>query len=90
VRKHVISERGHVGTTFGSLIGIAAAVVVSLGIAFDWQVAEIVGVMLFAGAFVVATQSGHLASGKVSRRLDRLTDDSDPDRDVTPGIRIEF
>jgi hypothetical protein len=51
---------------------------------------EIVGVILFAGALVLATQSGHLSVGKASRRLDRLTDESDPDRDVTPGIKIEF
>jgi hypothetical protein len=90
VLKRGNSERGHIGSTFGSLIGIVAGIVVSLGIGFDLWVMEIVGVILFAGAFVIATQSSHLSTGKASRRLDRLTDDSDPDRDVTPGIRIEF
>jgi hypothetical protein len=88
--KRVNSERGHVGSTFGSLIGIAAGIVVSLGIGFELKAMEIVGVVLFAGALAIATQSGHLSIGKAFRRLDRLTDDSDPDRDVTPGIRIEF
>lgn len=88
--KSLNSERGHVGSTVGSLIAVAAAIVGSLGIGFDSKVMGIVGVSLFAAAFVIGSQATHLWIGKAFRRLDRLTDDSDPDRDVTPGIRIEF
>ena len=73
-----------------SVMGIAAGIVTALGIGFDMKAMEIVGVGLFAGAIVLSTVAPHLWIRKVWRRLDRITDETDPDRDVNSGVRIEF
>lgn len=84
------SEQGHVGPTSASFIAIAAGIVASLGIGFDSKVMEIVGVGLFSGAIVIGLMAPHFWIVKVWRRIDRITDDSDPDRHTGPGLRIEF
>jgi hypothetical protein len=84
------SEHGHVGTTTASIAAIAAGIAASLGIGLDSKALEIVGVGLFSGAIVVGLAAPHLWIRKVWRRLDRITDETDPDRDVSPGLRIEF
>lgn len=82
------SERGHVGPTVASLVAIAAGIVGSLGIGFESKAMQIVGVGLFAFAIVAATQVPHLWIRKVWRRVDRMTDESDPDRHTS--FRIEL
>jgi hypothetical protein len=84
------SEDGHVGPTTASVAAIAAGIVASLGIGFDSKSMEIIGVALFSAAIVVGLAAPHLWIRKVWRRLDRITDDSDPDRDVQSRRRIEF
>jgi hypothetical protein len=81
------SEQGHVGSSVGSLVGIAAAVVAAIGISADSDITEIVGVGLFGLAIVLATQVPHLWLKKIYRRIDRITDESDPDRHE--GFRLE-
>ncbi len=84
------SEQGHVGPTLSSVCAIAAVVVASIGIGVDSKVTEIIGVALFGMAIVGATQVPHLWIRKVWRRIDRITDDTDPDRHTEPGLRIEL
>ena len=84
------SERGHVGPTMSAIFGIAAAIIASIGIGFDSKVTEIIGIALFGLAIVGATMVPHLWIQKVWRRLDRITDETDPDRHTEPGVRIEL
>lgn len=90
MRHALNSEQGHVGSTVAGLFAIVAGIVASLGIGLESKVVEIVGVCLFAFALVLGTQAVHLWHRKVARRLDRMTDENDPDRDVRPRLRIEF
>ncbi|HYM16812.1 MAG TPA: hypothetical protein VEZ14_14765 [Dehalococcoidia bacterium] len=88
MRKAKHSERGHVGSTTATLLAIAATVVLAVGLGKDSHAVEITGVILFGAAFVLATQVPHLWLRKMYRRLDRITDESDPDRHA--GFRIEL
>ena len=82
------SERGHVGPTTASLIAIGATVVTAIGISSRSHAAEIIGVALFGVALVVAFQIPHWWLRKIYRRIDRITDESDPDRHE--GFRYEL
>ena len=81
-RQNIASERGHVGPTVSGILGIAAAVVASIGIHGGSDTLEIIGVALFGAAIVGATAVPHLWLRKVWRRIDRITDESDPDKHV--------
>ena len=80
VRATLNSERGHVGPTTASLVAIAATIVTAIGIGTDSDVVEIVGVGLFGLCLVAAFQIPHWWLRKIYRRIDRITDESDPDR----------
>ena len=73
-------EQGHIGPTVAGLTGIAAGVVAAIGIGIDSKLMEIVGVGLFSLAIFGATAVPHLWLSKIYRRIDRITDESDPDR----------
>ena len=90
-RKPVVSpsESGHVGPSVASILGIAAAIVTGIGISGDSDITQIVGVALFGAAIVLATQVPHLWMRRVYRRIDRITDSSDPDKYDGPR-RIEL
>jgi hypothetical protein len=76
------SERGHVGPGVASLLGVAGAVVAAIGIHGGSETTEIIGVALFGAAIVVGTQVPHLWLRKTWRRIDRITDETDPDKHV--------
>jgi hypothetical protein len=78
--KQLNSERGHVGPTTASLVAIGATVVTAVGISSTSHALEIIGVALFGFALVAALQVPHWWLRKIYRRLDRITDESDPDR----------
>ena len=81
-RKPIVSpsESGHFGAGGASTLGIAAAIVTGIGISGDSDITQIVGVALFGAAIVLATQMPHLWMRRVYRRIDRITDSSDPDK----------
>lgn len=83
------SERGHVGPWAATIFAIAAAIVAAIGIGNDSDGVQIVGVALFALAIIFATQVPHYWMRKVYRRIDRITDSSDPDKYDGPR-RIEL
>ena len=74
------SERGHVGPTTASLVAIAATIVTIVGITSDSDIVEIIGVGLFGLGLVAAFQIPHWWLRKIYRRIDRITDETDPDR----------
>jgi hypothetical protein len=80
IRKTLASEHGHVGPTTMSLVAIAATIVTAIGIGADSDAVEIVGVGLFGLALVAAFQIPHWWLRKIYRRIDRITDENDPDR----------
>jgi len=82
-------ERGHVGTTLAAALGIAGAACAAIGIHGGSETTEIVGVALFGAAIVLGTAVPHLWLRKIYRRIDRITDESDPDKHVGRS-RIEL
>ena len=83
------SERGHVGPGVAAALAVAAAVVAALGIHGGSDTLGIIGVALFGAAIVVGTQVPHLWLRKLYRRIDRITDESDPDKHVgRPRIEL--
>ncbi|MBF6600001.1 MAG: hypothetical protein IVW36_05790 [Dehalococcoidia bacterium] len=79
-RRRFVSERGHAGSTLSGLAAVIATIVTAVAIGGGWTALEIAGVILFGLALLGATQVPHLWLRKVYRRLDRITDESDPDR----------
>lgn len=90
MRGRLTSEQGHVGPTLAAAVAIVAGIVASLGIGLDVKALAIVGVGLLSAALVLSTVPPHLWIRKVWRRIDRITDETDPDRDASGRIRIEF
>jgi hypothetical protein len=80
IRIALNSERGHVGPTTMSLVAIAATIVTAVGLSSESHVVEIIGVAMFGACLVAAFQIPHWWLRKIYRRIDRITDDSDPDR----------
>jgi hypothetical protein len=76
------SERAHVGPGVAAALGVAAAIVAALGIHGGSETMEITGVALFGAAIVVGTQVPHLWLRRLYRRIDRIADESDPDKHV--------
>jgi hypothetical protein len=62
--------------------------VTAIGIGRDSHLVEITGVVLFGLTMAAAIQAPHLWLRKVYRRLDRITDEKDPDRHE--GFRVEL
>lgn len=83
------AERGHVGPGLAAALAIAAAVVAAIGIHGGSDTMEIVGMALFGAAIVFGTQVPHLWLRRLYRRIDRITDESDPDKHVgRPRIEL--
>lgn len=82
------SERGHVGPTTASLLAIGATIAAAIGIGIESKTVEIIGVALLGTALVAAMQVPHLWLRKIYRRIDRITDETDPDRHE--GFRYEL
>ncbi len=78
--RNLNSERGHVGPTTASLLAIAAMIVASIGIGVESKIVEIAGVVLFGLTLLAALQVPHWWLRKIYRRIDRITDETDPDR----------
>jgi hypothetical protein len=78
--KALHSERGHVGSTVASLVAIAATIVTAIDIGASSHVVQIVGVSLLGLTIVMALQVPHWWLRKLYRRIDRITDETDPDR----------
>lgn len=74
------SERGHVGSTMASLVAIAATVATAIGISAESHVVQIIGVSLFGLTMLMALQVPHWWQRKIYRRIDRIADESDPER----------
>jgi len=89
MRVDLHSESGHAGPWVATLLAIAAAVVAAIGVGSDSDTTTIIGIALFAVAIVASTQVPHYWMRRVYRRLDRITDSSDPDKYDGPR-RIEL
>ena len=74
------SQRGHVGPTTASLVAVGAAIVTAIGVTSESHVVEVFGIALFGLGLVAAFQIPHWWLRKIYRRIDRITDDTDPDR----------
>ncbi len=83
------SERGHVGPGVAAAVAIAGVWFAAVGIHGGSDTTEIIGVAMLGAAIVIGTQVPHLWLRKLYRRIDRITDESDPDKHVgRPRIEL--
>lgn len=89
VRRFPAAERGHIGSGLATLLGIAAAVVLAIGVAGDSDAAAIAGAVLVGLGIVVAANAPHIWARRIYGRLDRMAPE-DPEARPDTRTRIEF
>ncbi|OGO52407.1 MAG: hypothetical protein A2148_05780 [Chloroflexi bacterium RBG_16_68_14] len=82
-------EEGHVGPGIASLLALAGAILLPIGLSGDSDGLSIAGAALLGLGVIVGANAPHLWARRIYRRLDRMAPD-DPDAHTGSGLRIEF
>ena len=72
------SESGHIGAVLASVLGIGAAVALSIGALADSDAASVAGAVIVGLGIIVAVSAPHEWVKSIYPRLDRL-DKNDPE-----------
>ena len=82
-------ESGHIGAGLATLLGIAAAVALSIGTLADSDVASVAGAVAVGLGIIVAVSAPHEWVKRIYPRLDKL-DPNDPEAQPEKRFRVEL
>lgn len=83
------SETGHLGAGLATLLGIATAILLSVGALADSDVAAVAGAVAAGLGIIVSVSAPHEWVKRIYPRLDRL-DPNDPQARPHTRFRVEF
>ena len=83
------SERGHIGVTAATVLGLVGTVLLACGLGSDNSALAVAGAIVLGLGAILGANAPHIWLRSVYRRLDRVSPD-DPDARPNTRIRIQF
>ena len=82
-------EAGHIGAGLATVLGIAAALLLSLGALADSDAATVAGAICVGLGIIIGVSAPHQWVKRIYPRLDRIDPDN-PDAQPDNRFRVEF